>query len=210
MNEKKLLTAIEPRRRDAVLGLKERDGQQYKQTLSDLKAVWTQRNKAWRKGSVIEREDKPIKSWRARELGWKDKQGFVVVKARVRKGGRKRRTTSGGRKPSKTYLYGTVKKSMQWIAEERASRKFQNCEVLASYWLWEDGQYKWFEVILVDTHNPHITNDKEINWICSKDQKGRVHRGLTPAGKKSRGLHKKGKGTEKIRPSLKAHGRKGK
>jgi len=41
-------------------------------------------------------------------------------------------------------------------------------------------------VILVDVNHPAIRSDKDINWILGK--KGRVHRGLTSAGKKSRGL----------------------
>jgi len=40
--------------------------------------------------------------------------------------------------------------------------------------------------------------------------KGRVFRGKTSAGKSSRGLRNKGKGAEKLRPSLRAHGRRGK
>jgi large subunit ribosomal protein L15e len=199
MNEKKFLTAIEPSNREVILGLKEKDAPAYKALIKDLRTVWVDRARAWRAGESVIQEDKPIKAWRAREYGWKDKPGFVTVVVKVGKGGRKRRQFSGGRKPSKFYFYGTVNKSKQSIAEEHADRKFPNCEVLGSYWLWEDGQYKYFEVILVDPHNPHITNDKEINWICEKNQKGRVHKGLTPSGKKTRGLRKKGKGAEKCR-----------
>jgi large subunit ribosomal protein L15e len=199
MNEKKFLTAMEPKRRDAVIALKEKDIQAYKETIADLKNVWIERVRVWRHGDVIQKEDKPLKAWRARELGWKDKPGFVSVIARIGKGGRKRRQTSGGRKPAKSYDYTGLDKSKQLLAEERANKKFPNCEVLASYWLWEDGQYKYFEVILVDTHNPHICKDKEINWICEKQQKKRVHRGLTPAGRNMRGQRKKGKGAEKLR-----------
>lgn len=199
MDEKRFLTAIEPKKRKAVLALKEKDPATYKDTIQELKGVWVERGRAWRKGGAITKEDRPLKAWRARELGWKDKPGFVAAVVRVGKGGRKRRQTSGGRKPKKEYDYSTLDKSKQVLAEERANRKFPNCEVLCSYWLWEDGQYKYFEVILVDTHNPHIRKDKELKWICSGKQRGRVHRGLTPAGRKSRGLRRKGKGAEKVR-----------
>lgn len=199
MNEKKFLTAIEPKKRKAVLALKEKDPTAYKETVTDLRGVWVERCRVWRKGEVLTKEDKPLKAWRAREYGWKDKPGFVSVVVREKKGGRKRRQTSGGRKPKKEFDYTTLDKSKAVLAEERANRKFPNCEVLCSYWLWEDGQYKYFEVILVDTSNPHIKNDKELNWICSKKHSGRVHRGLTPAGRKSRGLRRKGKGAEKLR-----------
>lgn len=79
-------------------------------------------------------------------------------------------------------------KSMQLIAEERAGKAFRNLEVLNSYWVGEDGQYKWFEVILVDPSHPSIMVDEDINWICDPAQRGRVHRGLTSSGKKVRGL----------------------
>ncbi|MEM2338349.1 MAG: 50S ribosomal protein L15e, partial [Candidatus Bathyarchaeia archaeon] len=46
--------------------------------------------------------------------------------------------------------------------------------------------------------------DKDVNWICQKQHRGRVFRGLTSAGKKVRGLRKKGRGAEKARPSKKA------
>jgi large subunit ribosomal protein L15e len=37
-----------------------------------------------------------------------------------------------------------------------------------------------------------------------------VHRGKTSAGKRGRGLHNKGKGAEKLRPSLAANQNRGK
>jgi large subunit ribosomal protein L15e len=95
-------------------------------------------------------------------------------------------------------------KSMRLIAEERAARKLPNLEVLNSYWVGEDGRSKWFEIIMVDPHHPAITADKDINWISQKQNKRRVFRGLTSAGKKVRGLRRKGWGAEKLRPSKKA------
>jgi large subunit ribosomal protein L15e len=210
MNDKKFLTAIEPSKRKYLLAVKDKEPLEYKELITDLKAVWKERAKVWRKGKVIETEDKPLKSWKARGYGWKDKPGFVTVKVRIRKGIRKRPQTSGGRKPAKSYDFKPLAKNKQLIAEEKASKHFPNCEVLASYWLWEDGQFKWFEIILLDPHNPHVKSDKDINWICEKTQRGRAFRAMTPAGKKSRGLRKKGKGAEKLRPSLKANKNRGK
>jgi large subunit ribosomal protein L15e len=83
----------------------------------------------------------------------------------------------------------TSKKSDRWIAEEKAGRKFINMEVLNSYQVGEDGQHKWFEVILVDPHNPHIKNDPKISWIANPANKKRAIHGLTSAGKKARGMH---------------------
>ena len=85
------------------------------------------------------------------------------------------------------------------MAEERVARKYPNLEVLNSYWVWEDGKAKYYEVILVDPQRPEIRNDNNINWICEKQHTRRAFRGLTSAGKKGRGLRKKGKGAEKVR-----------
>ena len=95
----------------------------------------------------------------------------------------------------------------QMVAENRAARKFPNCEALNSYYLGEDGIHFWYEIILVDRSNPSILADHRISWIANK--KGRSERSLTSAGKRARGLMHKGKGAEKMRPSLRAHDRQG-
>src|SRR3989338_11263260 len=87
--------------------------------------------------------EKPTNLERARRLGYKAKQGFLVVRARVPKGIRKRPKPAAGRKPTKAGRFFSTGKSKQWIAEERAARKFPNLEVLSSYWTAEDGNYKW-------------------------------------------------------------------
>ncbi len=142
----------------------------------------------WRRGPAIVRIERPTRIDRARRLGYRAKQGFVVVRVRIRKGGRKRpKYGRGGRKPSKAGISKfTPRKSLQLIAEERAARKFPNLEVLNSYWVGDDGNYKYFEVIMVDPNHPVIKNDPKINWIVR--QRGRVFRGLTSSGKRMRGL----------------------
>ncbi len=145
----------------------------------------------WRRQPAIVRIEKPTRLDRARALGYKAKQGFVVVRVRVRKGGRRKPRPDKGRRPKRMGIYGFAPaKSLRLIAEERAARKYPNLEVLNSYYVGEDGQYKWFEVILVDPHHPAICKDPDIKWICSPKHKGRVFRGLTSAGKKMRGLRK--------------------
>jgi len=144
----------------------------------------------WRKQPAILRVERPLRLDRARKLGYKAKQGFVIVRARVRKGGRKKMRPKAGRRQKRM---GVAKlkpaKSLQLIAEERAARRFPNLEVLNSYWVWEDGLHKWFEIILVDPNHPVIRSDKNIRWIADNAQRGRVFRGLTSAGKEVRGLH---------------------
>jgi len=156
----------------------------------------------WRKQHTVTRIDKPTRLDRARRLGYKAKQGYVLARVRVRRGGMRKQRPRSGRRPKRM---GVKKfkpsKSLRLIGEERAGRKFPNCEVLNSYWVGEDGRSKWFEVILVDTSHPVIKSDERINWICQKQHRGRVFRSLTSAGKKVRSLRHRGIGAEKFRPS---------
>lgn len=164
-----------------------------------------QRLMVWRRQPAITRVEKPTRLDRARKLGYKAKQGFIIVRVRVRRGGLRKQRPKAGRRPKRM---GVKKfkhaKSMRMIAEERAARKFPNLEALNSYWTGEDGRSKWFEVIMVDPHHPAINADRDINWIREKQHRKRVFRGLTSAGKKVRSLRRKGRGAEKVRSSGKA------
>jgi len=173
-------------------------------------AHW-QRLVDWRRGPAFARVERPTRIDRARELGYRAKQGYVVVRARVRRGGRRKPHPMGGRKAKRRGLLKiTMAKSIQRMAEERVAKRHPNLEVLNSYWIGEDGGHKYFEVILVDPDHPVIRSDPKINWICDPAHRGRAFRGLTSAGKKGRGLTHKGKGAEKVRPSIGAHDRRGK
>jgi large subunit ribosomal protein L15e len=82
-------------------------------------------------------------------------------------------------------------------------RRCGNLRVLNSYWVNQDGVYKYYEVILVDpshkavcgfehylgykifTCQSHqIRRDPRINWIVNPVHKHRESRGLTAIGKK--------------------------
>ena len=104
----------------------------------------------------------------------------------------------------------TTGKNLQWIAEERVQRKYPNMQVLNSYVVYADGRHHYYEVILVDPNHPVIKSDPKINWIAEPQHTKRVTRGLTSAGKRARGLHKKGWGSEKTRPSISANKGRGK
>lgn len=160
----------------------------------------------WRREESFVRVDKPLRLDRARALGYKAKQGYVVIRARVRKGSMRKRTINKGRRAKrKGMIRIKVKKNLQRIAEERTQKRHSNLEVLNSYMVGEDGKHKFFEVIMVDPHHPVIVNDPKIKWINEVQHTGRVYRGLTSAGRKTRGLRKKGIGTEKVRPSTGKH-----
>jgi len=134
---------------------------------SNLVELMRQRAIHWRKESTIRRIDKPTRLNKARSLGYKAKQGFVIARVRVRRGGlRKPRPSSGRRQKRMGVKRYVPAKSLKQIAAERVAKKFPNLKVLNSYWVWEDGKYKWFEVILVDPNNPVIVSDPDVNWIC--------------------------------------------
>lgn len=190
------------------MGLYKRIENIWKKPKENLGPLWKERLIQWRKDNSVVKIERPTRIDRARKLGYKAKKGFVVARTRVKRGGRKGKRINKGRRSRRATQKKVVKQSYQWIAEQRANKKFVNLEVLNSYYVAEDGIYKWYEVILIDPQRPEIQKDSKINWICN--QKGRVYRGLTSAGKKSRGLLNKGKGAEKVRPSLRAHNRKGK
>jgi len=178
---------------------------------SYVKTLQFERLIQWRREENYIRVEHPTRLDRARKLGFKAKQGYVVVRGRVRKGSmNKAKIRKGRRAKRKGINKMTVKKNMQRIAEERASKKYPNLEVLNSYWVGGDGRHEWYEIIMVDPHHPVIMSDQKINWICDAEHKGRAYRGLTSAGRKGRGLRHKGKGAEKIRPSIGAHHRQGK
>lgn len=174
------------------------------------RALWQERLINWRKGDSVVKIENPTRLDRARSLGYRAKTGFIIARVRILRGGRQRLKRRKGRRSKHSGRKKILGKNYQWIAEERANKKFVNLEVLNSYYVAEDGKHYWYEVILVDPERPEIKNDHKINWICSEKNRGRVFRALTSAGRKSRGLRSKGIGAEKIRPSLRASDRRGK
>ncbi len=153
------------------------------------------RVRAWefRQLNVIHRASRPSRPDKARRLGYKAKQGIVVYRVRVRRGGRKKQVRKGQvmGKPA-THGVNQLKpvRSLRCIAEERVGRKCPNLRVLNSYWVNQDSTYKFFEVILVDPSHKAIRRDPRYNWICASTMKHRENRGLTSAGRKSRGIGK--------------------
>ena len=186
--------------------------------LKYLKKIWTENSKnrkdlvktrlvAWRNEPATIRIEHPTRLDSARSVGYKAKEGYIVVRQRLPRGQRQREQIRAGRKTKQMRRRKVLEMSYQWVAEQRAAKKYPNCEVLNSYYVAKDGLHYWYEVILVDKSNPHILHDKKINWISQPQHTGRVFRGLTSAGRKSRGLLNKGKGAEKIRPSIRANKR---
>jgi large subunit ribosomal protein L15e len=167
-----------------------------------LEELMRQRLVQWRKQPTVLRIEHPTRIDKARKLGYKAKQGFVVARTKVRRSGFRKLRPRSGRRPKRM---GVTKfklgKSMRLIGEERTAKRFPNLEVLNSYWVGEDGKHKWFEVILLDPNAPTIKTDKDVGWITEKQHTSRVFRSMTSAGKNVRGLRNRGRGAEKVRPS---------
>ena len=182
---------------------------QYDQPKDNLDEIWKERLQKWRREGTIEKQEGPTRIPKARQLGYKAKNGFQVYRVRVKKGNTKRRRPAGGRRPKTSGQQRfSNKKGKRVIGEQKVSKKHANLEVLDSYWVAEDGNHHWFEVITVNPEHSEIQADDDINWIT--DNRNRAENGLTPASKKSRGLRNRGKGAEKVRPSQGANDGKGK
>ncbi|MBW2969228.1 50S ribosomal protein L15e [Candidatus Woesearchaeota archaeon] len=175
-----------------------------------LKKAWKQPKKninkslknkliQFRREPVTLRIKKPTNLASARSKGYKAKQGIILIRQKVSRGGHKKPKISSGRRSKRATPRMTLRKSYQTIAEERANKKYKNCEVLNSYFVAKDGKNIWFEIILIDRDYPAIKKNKQFAGLVK--QKGRVYRGKTSSSRKSRGLYKKGKGAEKARPS---------
>lgn len=156
----------------------------FKKSYKEREDIVKNRLMQWRTESSIIRVKKPTNIARARQIGYKAKQGVIVIRVKIRKGLRKREKPRGGRKPSKAGRFFAMGKSFQAMAEERGARKFINCEVVNSYYVGEDGSDKFFEVILVDREHPAIKSDKLYSQIIKRND--RAFRGLTHAGREHR------------------------
>ena len=69
----------------------------------------------------------------------------------------------GGRRPK--HLGVTRIKaddSMKKVAQRRVLERYPNMKLLGSYFLYKDGMYYWYEVILADPSHPRIIKDKEL------------------------------------------------
>ena len=181
----------------------------WKKKQSDLmRFVLRMRTWEYRQLPAIHRCTRPSRPEKARKLGYKAKQGFVVYRIRIRRGGRKKPVRKGiinGKPKSQGVIGLKMKKSLRAVAEQRVGKKLGNLRVLNSYWVGQDSTFKFFEVILVDPSHKAIRRDPKINWIARPNQKRRDERGLTSAGKKFRGLKKKGVSDNKNRPSRNAN-----
>src|SRR5450830_628521 len=111
----------------------------WKKKQSDLiRFVLRVRCLEYRQLPMIHRCTRPSRIDKARRLGYKRTQGYVIYRIRIRRGGRKRNVRKckvfgkprnhGIRKLKKTQTHKA-------LAEMRVGRKCANLRVLSSYWV---------------------------------------------------------------------------
>ena len=135
----------------------------------------------YRQLPVLHRASRPSRPDKARRLGYKQKQGFVVYRAAVRRGSRKTMVAKGcvyGKPSSQGVNQMKARRNLRALAEERCGRKLPELRVLNSYWVGQDGTYKYYEVIMVDPASNTIRNDARTNWICRGSMKHRELHGI--------------------------------
>ena len=144
----------------------------------EMKEIWFSRLIEWRKEVAVVRIQRPTRLDRARALGYKAKQGIILARVRVTRGGRQRRgSLKKGRRSKAARAKKIVDINYQSVAERRANNKFKNCEVLNSYYVGKDGRHAFYEIILIDRDHPQIKSDKQLKGVAGR--RGRVYRGLT-------------------------------
>ena len=122
----------------------------------------------WRRQNALVRVERPSRIQKARQLGYKAKQGIVVIRMRVGRGNMRKKRPVAGRRPKHLgVLRIKPALSMQRVAERRVLERHPNMQLLGSYYLYQDGLYLWYEVILVDPSHPRIVKDKEIRGKLS-------------------------------------------
>ena len=116
----------------------------WKNPRENLGELYRQRITQWRNEPVTVRLEHPTRLDRAHSLGYKAKQGFIIARQRVNRGGRQKPRPAGGRKSKRMSRRKILKITYQLVAEQRAAKKYPNCEVLNSYWVGKDRPYYFF------------------------------------------------------------------
>ena len=136
---------------------------EWRSLVKNSSPLFKQRGIAWRRGPTIVRIKRPTRLDRAKALGYKAKQGIVVIRIKVSRGGMRQKRPTSGRRPKHM---GTLKIkghfSSQDTAERRVKEKYPNAELFGSYPVYQDGRFIWHEVILADLNHPSMKASYEI------------------------------------------------
>jgi large subunit ribosomal protein L15e len=106
---------------------------------------------------AVERVEKPLRMDRARALGYKAQQGYVVALVRVRRGGFSKPRPRSGRRPKAIgVVRHKVNVSIKEEAVQRFRKHFPNLKPLGAYPLAQDSLYRWYEVVALDPSHPAV------------------------------------------------------
>ncbi len=135
-------------------------GETWQKVFKEKSGDILQRAVELRRGPTMERIERPSRLNKARMLGYKAKEGVVVIRIRVASGGMRRPRPTSGRRPKHLgVLRMKSDEPVQKVAERRVKEKHTNLEMLGSYELWVDGKHRWYECIMVDPSHPAIKKD---------------------------------------------------
>lgn len=122
-----------------------------------LRSLLRKRMVAWRRMRAVERVEKPLRMDRARALGYKAQQGYVVALVRVRRGGFSKPRPRSGRRPKAIgVVRHKVNVSIKEEAVQRFRKHFPNLKPLGAYPLAQDSLYRWYEVVALDPSHPAV------------------------------------------------------
>ena len=107
----------------------------WKDPQKELGDIWKKRLLAWKEEPATIRVDKPTRIDRARSLGYKAKQGYLIIRERLLKQRRMRPQFRHPRRSKHMRRKKVLHMSYQWIAEQRVERQYPNCTALSSYFV---------------------------------------------------------------------------
>ena len=111
----------------------------WKRKQSDvMKFIMRIRTWEFRQLPGIHRASRPSRPDKARRLGYKAKQGVVIYRVRVRRGGRKNPVSKGivyGKPSGQGVNQLKPTRNLRSVAEERVGRKVGGLRVMNSYWV---------------------------------------------------------------------------
>ncbi len=147
-----------------------------------------QRKQEWRNQGAIERIERPTRLDKARELGYKAKQGIIVVRVSVRKGGARKQRHKAGRRTKRQGVTASAAASPS-RASPRSAPPAPPEPARAELLRRRTGRPP--EVAGSHPRRPRAPGHPERRrpqLDLRDDHAGRAFRGLTDAGRRNRGL----------------------
>lgn len=127
--------------------------QTWRKVYKDNRSVIKVRAEKWRKEHSIVRIERPTRLDRARSLGYKAKQGYIIVRTKLSRSGKRiKRPTSGRRPKHLGVIKIKTKVNYRKTAINRAKEKYPNMEALNAYYVYKNGKSIWYEVILKESN----------------------------------------------------------